>query len=293
MPMSRIHESWTWARSLDGALVRLDFLTADTRFELLQSWNDFSLPIGLDHGSVHCEVKCNNTSVSQKRVRFTLEGWKRHLNHCQQPGQCHALPFRYRTKNLCITFDNLEGALLHAGLSGWNSCRDNLHFRPSSHSQSVRRARRTTLDSERRTTLSLQIRKLQQCEARSSKSKQLQLKLGCMVHWKSLRGMDDRFVGRRIAQQPSADDFAVKHSSPPQQPALLTESAWTLSELTTALANTKVHKTGADNGIIVELVQFVSRTFLLDLSHLYHAVLNTGNVPCTWNKPMFVMLAKF
>ena len=89
--------------------MRLDFLTADTRFELLQSWNDFSLPIGLDHGSVHCEVKCNNTSVSQKRVRFTLEGWKRHLNHCQQPGQCHALPFRYRTKNLCITFDNLEG----------------------------------------------------------------------------------------------------------------------------------------------------------------------------------------
>ena len=72
------------------------------------------------------------------------------------------------------------------------------------------------------------------------KSEQLRLKLGSMVHWKSLRGMDDRFVGRRIAQQPSADDFAGMlqtlldgKPSPPRQPVLLTENAWTVSELTT------------------------------------------------------------
>ena len=81
--------------------------------------------------------------------------------------------------------------------------------------------------------------------------------------------------------------------SPPQQPALLTESAWTLSELTTALAKMKANKGGDDSGIVVELVQFASRTFLQDLLHLYNAVLNTGNVPCTWNKTMFIMLAKF
>ena len=42
-----------------------------------------------------------------------------------------------------------------------------------------------------------------------------------------------------------------------------------------------------------EFVQFASRTFLQDLLHLYNAVLNTGNVPCTWNKTIFIMLAKF
>ena len=300
LPMSQIHESWTCARSLDGALVQIDFLVADTRLELLQSWNDFSLPIGLDHRSVHCKVKCNSTTVSQKRVRSTLKGWKLHLNHCQQPGQYHDLLFRYRTKNPRITFDNLEGALIHAGLRGGNSCRDILHFCPSPQLQSLRRARRTTLDAERRKTLSLQIRKLQQREARPWKSEQLRLKLGRVVHWKSLRGMDDRFVGRRIAQQPSADDFAVMlqtlfggKPSPPEQPALLTESAWTLSELTTALAKMKVNKSGDDSGIVVELVQFASRTFLQDLLHLYNVVLNTGNVPCAWNKTMFIMLAKF
>ena len=273
--MSQIHESLTCARSLDGAFVQIDFLLADTRRELLQSWNDFSLPIGLDHRSLHCKVKCNSTSVSRKRVSSTLKGWKPHLNHCQQPGQYHDLLFRYRTKNPRITFDNLEGALLQAGLRGGSPCREILHFHPSPQLQSLRRARRTTLDAERRKTLSLQIGKLQQREARSWKSEQARLKLGRVVHWKSLRGVDDRFVGRRIAQQPSADDFAVMlptlldgKPTSPQQPVLLTESAWTLLGLTAALAKMKVNKSGDDSGIVVELVQFASRTFLQDLLHL-------------------------
>ena len=45
--MSQIHDSWTCARSLDGTLVQIDFLLADTRVVLLQTWNDFSLAIGL------------------------------------------------------------------------------------------------------------------------------------------------------------------------------------------------------------------------------------------------------
>ena len=79
-----------------------------------------------------------------------------------------------------------------------------------------------------------------------------------MVHWKSLRGMDDRCVGRRIAQQPSSNDLAVMlqtlfdgKPSPPQQPVMLTENAWTLSELTAALAKMKVKKSGDDSGIVV------------------------------------------
>ena len=81
--------------------------------------------------------------------------------------------------------------------------------------------------------------------------------------------------------------------SPPRQPALLTENAWTLSELTTALTKMKANKSGDDIGIVVELVQFASRNFLQDLLHLYNVVLNTGIVPSTWNKTMFIILAKF
>ena len=41
------------------------------------------------------------------------------------------------------------------------------------------------------------------------------------------------------------------------------------------------------------LLQFVSPIFLEDLLRLYNVVLNTGDVPCTWNKTMFIILAKF
>jgi len=130
-----------------------------------------------------------------------------------------------------------------------NSCREILHFSPSPQFHSLRQARRTTLDAERQKVLSWQIRKLQQRETRSLKSEQLRLKLGGMDHWKPLRGMDDRFVGRRMGQQPSADDFAAMlqtlfdgKPSSPRQPALLTENAWTLSALTTALTKMKVLK---------------------------------------------------
>ena len=114
--------------------------------------------------------------------------------------------------------------------------------------------------------------------------------------------MDDRFVGRRIAQQPSADDFAVMlqtlldgKPSPPRQPALLTENAWTLFDhRTTALAQMKVDKYGDD---IVAL--------WLNLWILFHGLFSiifytstmpcstqAGNVPCTWNTTMFIMLTK-
>ena len=159
--------------------------------------------------SVHCKV-------SQRRVSSTLKGWKPHLNHnhCQQPGRYHEFLSRYRTKNPPIAFDNLESALLHAGFRGGNSRRDILHFCPSPQLQSLRRARRTTFDAENRKSWSLQIRKFQQREAKSWKSEQLQLKLGRMVRWKSLRGIDDRIVGRRIPQQPWADNFANMVQTP-------------------------------------------------------------------------------
>ena len=66
MPMSQIHDSWTCAGSLDGALVQIDFLLANTRVVLLKSWNDFTLPIGPDHRSAHCKVRCISNCSPRK-----------------------------------------------------------------------------------------------------------------------------------------------------------------------------------------------------------------------------------
>ena len=119
--------------------------------------------------------------------------------------------------------------------------------------QSLRRARRTTLDAEIRKTLNLQIRELQQREARSRKSEQLRLKLGNMFFFPR-SFLAAWFTGNRCREwitdllatglpsnhRHTADDFAGMlqklldgKPSPPRQPVLLTENAWTLSELTT------------------------------------------------------------
>ena len=53
----------------------------------------------------------------------------------------------------------------------------------------------------------------------------------------------------------------ISMGKPPRQPALLTENAWRLSELTTTLTKMKANKSGDDIGIVVEFVQFASGIF--------------------------------
>ena len=117
-----------------------------------------------------------------------------------------------------------------------------------------------------------------------------------MVHWKSLRGMDDRFVGRRIAQQPSADDFAVMfqfffrwETFPTATTCIVYRQCFDVVGIEHRVD--KHEESGDDTGIGGELVQFASRNLLHDLLHLDNVVLNTSIVPSTWNKTMFIMLA--
>ena len=74
--------------------------------------------------------------------------------------------------------------------------------------------------------------------------------------------MDDKIIGRHIAQQPSPDDFEamreglfISKPEPLQQPPLLTEDAWTLLELKEAIAKRKTNKSGHDVEVVVEFVQ--------------------------------------
>ena len=49
--------------------------------------------------------------------------------------------------------------------------------------------------------------------------------------------------------------------SRPRQPGLFPEHAWTLSEMTNALANMTDNGSADDSGIVVALMQFASRTY--------------------------------
>ena len=76
----------------------------------------------------------------------------------------------------------------------------------------------------------------------------------------------------------------------PRQPTLLTENVWTLSEMTTSLAKMKAKKCGDDIGIVVECVQFASRS----LCRICYFSAMLCCTPALFQAPgtMFIMLEK-
>ena len=62
-------DSWTCKRSSDGNFVQIDFILSDARVLVESVWNDFVVPIGLDHRCVHCimsiQKTCNNAQTNE------------------------------------------------------------------------------------------------------------------------------------------------------------------------------------------------------------------------------------
>ena len=75
--------------------------------------------------------------------------------------------------------------------------------------------------------------------------------------------------------------------------SFLTENAWSMRELLSALRRMKVNKAADEVGLVVELLQHAPSSFLQELLRFYNHVLHTGDVPTSWRKTVFRMLAKF
>ena len=59
--------SWTCKRSSDGNFVQIDFILSDARVFVESVWNDFVVPIGLDHRCVHCIMSFKKRAATHKR----------------------------------------------------------------------------------------------------------------------------------------------------------------------------------------------------------------------------------
>ena len=65
---------------MDGSLVQIDFVLAQPLFEHLATWNDFGVPIGLDHRFVHAVVQIKVPRSKPSRRHVKLKNWTPHLN---------------------------------------------------------------------------------------------------------------------------------------------------------------------------------------------------------------------
>ena len=56
-------DSWTCCRTFDSSLVQIDFIFPSPKLIIMDSWYDFSIPIGLDHRCVHCVLQLASPGV--------------------------------------------------------------------------------------------------------------------------------------------------------------------------------------------------------------------------------------
>ena len=150
----RIDDSWTCCRSFDGAKVQIDFILIDGRGELVTTWCDFILPIGLDHRCVHCNIRFTIPTLGKKDKQRSLKGWKPFLDETGVPKKIHdAISEQYNAHDE-VSFANLEGVLAQAAQTGGAPHGFKVKFVPSDCRKGLRRSRRTAVDLELRKQLS-------------------------------------------------------------------------------------------------------------------------------------------
>eukprot|EP00439_Symbiodinium_sp_Y106_P020811 s2867_g2.t1 len=157
-------------------------------------------------------------------------------------------------------FDGLE-QLLSSAASRCGTCQlDDFKFRPSRQLQSLRMQRHACGDARAHRALSLQIFRMHRREVRVWKASKIQRVLQASS-WSSMKWL--LFTsGGKLKLQPSPDEFAEELgklfcANPPLpcRPQFLTENAWSMRELLSALRRMKVNKAADEVGLVVELLQ--------------------------------------
>ena len=69
-PTYQIEDSWTCRRSSDGILIQIDVIILDRPAVFDNSWNDYIIPIGLDHCWVHCTLHFSTPRVLNGKQRY-------------------------------------------------------------------------------------------------------------------------------------------------------------------------------------------------------------------------------
>ena len=142
------HDSWTCQRTSDKSLVQLDFLTGAMAFQTQNMWNDFALPIGLNHRCVHC---ITHLPVPRPRHKFdrkrVLKHWVAYLDRERRPGLFHSALRHRMSMRSHLSSESLGPALMEAGFQGGSCSRTCSKYEPSATFRELRQHRRHATNS--------------------------------------------------------------------------------------------------------------------------------------------------
>ena len=158
--------------------VQLDYILANFRLQTVEVWNDFALPIGLDHRCAHCILQFQCSSPPRVRRQRGLKRWQPTLDSDGLPARFHNILHRNKIRGHHNSLEGLERSLRDAGQQGGNCENTYLRFRPSEGLKNLRAQRRETRDAQLRKSLTFTIRKNHRQEVRVWKIERLNAQLG-------------------------------------------------------------------------------------------------------------------
>ena len=97
-------EGWTCRRSSDGMFVQIDFILSDANALAEANWNDFIIPIGIDHRCVHCRLAFR-TRTQKQLQQHGMKHWTPHMDglDTHQPEKQHGFRGGTRVEEHLVT----------------------------------------------------------------------------------------------------------------------------------------------------------------------------------------------
>ena len=292
-------DSWTCKRWSDGNFVQIDFTLSGARVFVESVWNDFVVPIGLDHRCVHCIMSFKKSAATHKRMElYGMKNWKPIMDDQGRPSDFqHAISATMSTRTLS-GFNDLEDVLLAAGRVGGACMKQEQRFRESTILQSLRSDRRMAQSVEERKRLTFMIQTKHKQELQTWKTSKINELLSRKSSWKLLPTMQ-KATHQRVAGHPLANEFAdmleqlfAGDPGGELQPPQLTETAWEKSDVYNAIKRMKLQKSADERGLVAALLKYAPDFFLVKLVDSFNDLMTSGDVPREWHKTLFKMLPK-
>ena len=291
-------ESWTCKRFSDGMFVQIDFILADAKASVEANWNDFMIPLGLDHRCAHCRLALRTRRRKKQLQQGGMKHWKPHMDEQGRPAMFHQAVTESMAGKRMKSFNDFETVLVSAGRTGGTCVRKRHRFKESRELHTLRLDRRCarTVEDRKRLTFLIQCRHKQ--ELRAWKTWKLNTILPCKASWKTLPGIQTT-SHRTVSQQPEPDEFADMleelFAGDPGGDWLSTqfaEIAWEKGEVYKAIKRMKVQKSADECGLVAEVLKHAPDFFIDTLVAQFNDLMMTGQVPADWRKTSFKMLPK-
>ena len=96
----------------------IGFILSDVRTSVESNWNDFMIPLGIDHRCVHCRLALRTRGRRKQLQQHSMKHWKPHMDEQGHPSMFHEAVTQSMAGRPMRNFNDFESVLVSAGRAG-------------------------------------------------------------------------------------------------------------------------------------------------------------------------------